>query len=129
MRVTKTVKEYITKKVSEKYKDRITAIDLEYKVKKEEVNAKLKSFAEECNKKAWEIVKDNCDTWNFTSVRNWDKDLLISYYEVYDKKTEDRYYQEKRNLDKEMQEKINDIIVELELGGNKETLEKMLAEI
>ena len=67
--------------------------------------------------------------WNFTNVRTWDKNLLISYYEVYDKEAEDRYYQEKRNLEKEMQEKINDIIVELELGGNKETLEKMLAEI
>lgn len=129
MRVTKTVREYITKKVVEKYKDRITAIDLDYKVKKEEVHKKLKSFADECNKKAWEIVKDNCNTWNFTTTKSWDKDILITYYNVYDKEAEDAHYQEKRNLEKEMQEKINDIIVELELGGNKETLEKMLAEI
>ena len=129
MRVTKTVKDYITKKVVEKYQPRINEIDLEYKCKKEEVNKKLKSFAEECNKKAWEIVKDNCQTWNFTKSRGYDQETLISYYDVYDRDAEKEYYDKKRYIREEMEEKINEIIVELELGGNKETLEKMLAEL
>ena len=129
MRVTKTVKDYITKKVVEKYQPRINEIDAEYKSKKEEVNQKLKSFAEECNKKAWEIVKDNCQTWNFTKSRSYEQETLISYYDVYDRDAEDEYYNKKRDIREEMEEKINEIIVELELGGNKETLEKMLAEL
>lgn len=73
MRVTKTVKEYISKKVAEKYKPLIAEIDLEYKVKKEEVNKKIECAVEEFEKQLKAIVADNNDKWTFDVAERWGK--------------------------------------------------------
>lgn len=129
MRVTKTVKEYISKKVAEKYKPLITEIDLEYKVKKEEVNKKIECAAAEFEKQLKAIVADNNDKWTFDVVERWGEKRILSWYEVSDRTAEYEYYNQKRNLEMEMHDKIENIIVELELGGTRETLERMLSEI
>jgi hypothetical protein len=129
MRVTKTVKEYISKKVAEKYKPLIAEIDLEYKVKKEEVNKKIECAVAEFEKQLKAIVVDNNDKWTFDVVERYGERKILSWYEVSDKKAENRYWQMKRNLEEEKNEKIENIIVELELGGTRETLERMLSEI
>lgn len=129
MRVTKTVKEYISKKVAEKYKPLIAEIDLEYKVKKEEVNKKIECAVEEFEKQLKAIVADNNDKWTFDVAERWGKKNILAWYEVSDKTAEHEYYSQKRNLEDERNEKIENIIVELELGGDRETLERMLNEI
>ena len=129
MRVTKTVKEYISKKVAEKYKPLIAEIDLDYKVKKEEVNKKIECAVAEFEKQLKAIVADNNDKWTFDVVERWGERKILAWYEVSDKTAEHEYYSQKRNLECERNEKIENIIVELELGGTRETLEKMLAEI
>jgi hypothetical protein len=129
MRVTKTVKEYINKKVAEKYKPLIAEIDLDYKVKKEEVNKKIECAVEEFEKQLKAIVADNNDKWTFDVAERWGKKNILSWYEVSDKVAENEYWQQKRRLEDEMHEKVENIIVELELGGTRETLEKMLSEI
>ena len=129
MRVTKTVKEYINKKVAEKYKPLIAEIDLEYKVKKEEVNKKIECAVAEFEKQLKAIVADNNDKWTFDVAERWGKKNILSWYEVSDKVAENEYWQQKRRLEDEMHEKVENIIVELELGGTRETLEKMLSEI
>lgn len=129
MRVTKTVKEYISKKVAEKYKPLIAEIDLDYKVKKEEVNKKIECAITEFEKQLKAIIADNCDEWNFKMENRYSEEHVLSWSEIRDKEAENDYWQEKRNLEFEKDEKIENIIVELELGGTRETLEKMLAEI
>ena len=129
MRVTKTVKEYISKKVAEKYKPLIAEIDLEYKVKKEEVNKKIECAVEEFEKQLKAIVADNNDKWTFDVAERWGKKNILSWYEVSDKTAEHEYYSQKRRLEDEMHEKVENIIVELELGGTREIFEKMLSEI
>lgn len=130
MRVTKTVKAYIDKKVREKYKPLISEIDLAYKCKKEEVNKKIECAVEEFEKQLLAIVADNCNEWNFAPPERWGKDKrILDWQEVCDKEAEKEYYQQKKQLEIERNEKIENIIVELELGGDRETLERMLNEI
>ena len=123
MRVSKVVKEYITKKVNAVYNPRINEIDLEYKSAREKVNMKLKSLTEQFKEQSKAIVADNCGTWNFEQ-RYWTYGT-----EVCDPEAEKEYRHQKDLLRAERDNKIEEIIVELELGGNKETLEKMLAEL
>ena len=127
MRVSKVVKEHITKRVNAVYNPRINEIDLDYRGKKEEVIAKIRSFVENAEKEVQAILADNCGTWNFAP--NYGKNVLSfnSYIGDYDMEREYRNKQDQ--LRAERDEKIEEIIVELELGGNKETLEKMLAEL
>ena len=123
MRVSKVVKEYITKKVNAVYNPRINEIDLEYRCTKEKINMKLKSLTEQFKEQAKAIVADNSDTWNFEQ-KYWSCGV-----DVYDHEAEREFRHKKDLLRAERDNKIEEIIVELELGGNKETLEKMLAEI
>ena len=129
MRVTKTVREYIAKKVAEKYKPLIAEVDLEYKVKKEKVNKKIECAVAEFEKQVRAIVADNNDKWTFDVVERWGEKKILAWYEVSDKSAEHKYYSQKRSLEDERNEKIENIIVELELGGDRQTLERMLAEI
>ena len=123
MRVSKVVKEYIRKKVNAVYEPRINEIDLEYKCAKEKVNMKLRSLTEQFKEQSKAIVADSCDTWNFEQ-KYW------SYgTDVCDPEAEKEYRHQRDLLKYERDNKIEEIIVELELGGNKETLEKMLAEL
>ena len=127
MRVSKVVKEHITKRVNAVYNPRINAVDLDYKVKKEEVIAKIRSFVENAEKEVQAILADNRETWNFTP--NYGKHILSFNSYIGDYDIEREYRDKQDQLRAERDEKIEEIIVELELGGNKETLEKMLAEL
>ena len=69
MRVSKVVKEHIAKKVNEIYNPRINEIDLEYKIKKDEIDKKIRSFVEKAEKEVKAILADNCETWNFAPMR------------------------------------------------------------
>lgn len=126
MKVSKTVKEYITKKVREVYEPRLREVDLDYKVKKAEVEAKIKSLTEQFKKDVLDIVKDNCEQWNFEpNIR------YVEYYGIYvhDQIAEQEYRNQKANIEEERDAKIEEIIVTLELGGTKADLENMLANL
>lgn len=126
MRVSKVVKEHITRRVNAVYAQRINEVDLDYKTKKAEVIAKIRSFVENAEKEVQAILADNCETWNFTTMLGKG---VLTYRDVEDYEAEKKYYHLKDQLRAERDRKIEEIIVELELGGNKETLEKMLAEL
>lgn len=127
MRVSKTVKEYIVKKVCAVYNPRINEIDVDYKCKREELLAKIRSTMEKAEEEIKQIIADNCDTWNFKVL--YGRDVLSMTHNIGDMDAEYKYRIEKDNLREQRDEKIENIIVELELGGNKETLEKLLAEL
>lgn len=129
MRVTKTVKGYIEKRVREKYKPLIAEVDLDYKVKKAEVNKKIECAVKEFEKQLLAIVADNCEKYSFEAPERWNEKQILEWREVLDKKAENEFYQQKRRLEQEREEKIENIVVELELGGTRETLEQMLNEI
>jgi hypothetical protein len=127
MRVSKVVKEHIAKKVMEVYNPRINDIDVDYKVKKEEVLAKMRSCMERAEEEMKAIIKDNCEQWNFEV--HYGRNILSMSHYIGDSEAENNFRIAKDNLRAERDEKIENIIVELELGGNKETLERLLAEL
>jgi hypothetical protein len=126
MKVSKTVKEYIAKKVREAYAPHLREVDLDYQVKKAEVEAKIKSATEQFKKDILDIVKDNCEQWNFEPDIRY-----VEYYGIYvhDKIAEQEYRNQKVNIEDERDAKIEEIIITLELGGTKADLENMLANL
>ena len=127
MRVTKTVKGYIEKQVCEKYKPLIAEIDLDYKVKREELNKKIECAVREFEKQLQAIVADNNDKYHFEIPERYGN--ILNYNDAYDKDAEQEFRNKRRELECERNAKIENIIVELELGGDRATLEKMLSEI
>lgn len=126
MKVSKTVKEYIAKKVREAYAPHLREVDLDYKVKQAELEAQLKSATEQFKKDILDIVKDNSEQWNFEpNIR------YVDYYGIYvhDHIAEQEYRNQKANIESERDAKIEEIIVTLELGGTKADLENMLANL
>lgn len=131
MRVTKTIKEYITKRVKVKFP--MAEEEKAVRQKIEEIDDRV----EQINKKIKEYALDLCETAN--------KDLQIYHWDVLDKihiNNGNFYansgwnspYQQKLNTlrserENKVNEKVKDIIVTLELGGTKADLDKMLAEV
>ena len=127
MRVSKVVKEHISKKVCAVYNPRINDVDVDYKAKREELLAKVRSVMERAEAEIKAVIADNCDEWDFKPY--YGRDVLSMTHNIGDSEAENKYRIAKDDLRRERDEKIESIIVELELGGNKETLEKLLAEL
>ena len=129
MRVTKTVKEYIAKRVNEVYKPKITEIDLDYKCEKEKINKKIESAIARFEEELKAILADNRENYNWDIQERYGEKKILDWREVSDRNAENEFWQIKRRMSEEKDEAITNIIVELELGGDRETLEKMLAEL
>lgn len=129
MRVTKTIKEYIAKKVNEAYQPKLNEIDLQYKCDREKMIMRIKSAVAECEEKIKAIVADSGDGWNYQPYNygyHSSGDGYLAFHEPRDKEAEMKFRDMKNNLTAEKNEKIEEIIVALELGGNKDTLDEML---
>ena len=129
MRVTKIIREYVIKRVNEKFPKTQEEKDWEdYQNKVEnaltEANQKIEDFSkkvvEEINAK-YDLHPDYClQESSYNSVRS-----SYSYnFELYKK-----YRNAQAERENKKKKTIEEILVELELGGNKETLEKLLKEI
>ena len=125
MKVSKTVKEYIAKKVCEAYAEKINIIGREYLDKKKEIEEKLSEMQKEFREKATALIEENCGTWDFSSRASF------GFYSI--RIGDADYEQEIRNREAEIRiardNKVEEIIVTLELGGTKADLEKMLNNI
>lgn len=129
MRVTKTIKDYITKRANEAYQSRLNEIDLQYKCDREKMIMRIKSAVAECEEKIKAIVADSGDGWSYQPCKYGyysSEDGYLSFHEPRDNEAEMRFRDIKNNLTAEKNEKIEEIIVALELGGNKDTLDEML---
>lgn len=129
MRVTKTIKEYITEQVKAKFP--ITEEEKSLKEKLEEIDDK----AEQIEKQVRKYAVDLCKTANKDfKIDHWDElDNIYIYTCRIVSGSNNPYEKELRILRSKRNEKINkkvkDIIVTLELGGTKADLDKMLAEV
>lgn len=128
MRVSKIVKEYIAKKVYEKYNPIINEISLDYKCEQEKLRKKLESLVKEFEEKAQAIIADNCSKYNFKAT-GYENKVMPNWYEARDREAERANWNEEDKIRKIRDEKINEIIINLELGGTKEDLDKMLSEL
>ena len=134
MRVTKAVREYIEKQVRAK-------IEQKYEAEKKE-SQRIKDIKSDIEHRAAEAARQAAiavfmEAKNYEDILDFDEKFMQDIYmsgssRVLDLK--DRVYQNSihnwsRRMHNEVDEKVQDIIVTLELGGNKADLDRMLSEL
>ena len=134
MRVTKAVREYIEKQVRAK-------IEKKYEVEKNE-SKRIKDIKEDIETRAAEAARQAAiavfmEAKNYEDILDFDEKSMQDIYMGGSRNVlglKDRVYQNSIHnwsyrMKNEVDEKVQDIIVTLELGGNKTDLDRMLSEI
>lgn len=128
MRVTKTIKDYINEKVEAAYAAKRAALpklDKDFDDKLEQCQKALQTL-----RKGWEEeAKKVCADYGFTPDTDW-KDRpyqLVSISYGYGNNVRKAIREAEAALNDEVHKATQDIIVELELGGDRAKLDAMLA--
>lgn len=131
MRVSKTVREYIEKKVSEKVNAKYDAERIEAERQKKVMDDFWNNLSEEFKALAAERVNKFLEENSFAEKGT--RNITLSYYTdaiiVADRHMTSSVHNWRNRARAEIKEKVEDIIVTLELGGTKEDLERMINEI
>lgn len=130
MRVTKTVREYIEKKVAEKVYVKYEAEKLEAKRQYEEINNFVKELEDTMNEYVDKHIKMFVEEHPY--AERGARERLVSFYSpinVVDRHMNSSVHNWQSRARAEIKEKVDDIIVTLELGGTKADLERMISEI
>ena len=127
MRVSKTVREYIEKQVASKFPK--TENELQYEQNEQIASAMNKEYYEEIEKAKVSIIANLREKYGMTDDTVVARMNYGNVFSAYPTKARDKADLDKQVREKAIREKIDDIIVNLELGGTKADLEKMLAEI
>ena len=134
MRVTKTIKDYVTRMVEEIYSEP-TEEEKVYSSLKEAISAEI----DRLNEKFKPMIKEEIKTFN--TIHGLDKrtggirfrDSYICIYDTYDLQSTTEIGQKAQESARARRIKINEaienIILTLELGGNKADLDRMLNEL
>ena len=131
MRVSKTVREYIEKKVSEKVSAKYDAERIEADRQNKAINDFWNNLSEELEALAAERVDKFLEKNSFAE-RGPGSLIVSTYYNVIsiaDRHMNSSVHNWKNRARTEIKEKVEDIVVTLELGGTKEDLERMISEI
>lgn len=128
MRVSKVVREYIEKQVASKFAK--SENELYYEQVKNNVNVANDEYHKLMKKASEEIIKELMAKHNIAEDMFKER-IGYSYapFETYCTEVRELADKDRRARQEEQAKKVNDIIVNLELGGTKADLEKMLAEI
>lgn len=125
MRVTKLVREYVTKEVSKVYDEPIKNTTKDYNEEKEMIESQFKAILDEANERAEAILSK----YEGYELRYCDKKPFSRAGTLFnfDKWNDGQIKAEE--LRKEKLNKIDDILITLELGGTKAELEEMIKNI
>lgn len=128
MRVTKTIKDYINEKVEAAYAAKratLPKLDKNFDEKVEQCHKALETLC-----KGWEEeAKKVCAEYGFTPDTDW-KDRpyhIVSIGYNYGNNVRKSFREAEAALNNEVHKATQDIIVELELGGDRAKLDAMLA--
>ena len=126
MRVTKIIKEYVEETVNGIYNPIIENCSKDYSKKKNEVEDILEKMVDEFNAAAKKMIEEH----GFT-IDSWcgEEKHIISYTCNFGKKEYESIANKRNELRDEKRRKIQDILVNLELGGTKAELDEMLKNI
>lgn len=122
MRVTKIIREYVEKAVNAKYSAVLSAVGQEYKKEQDELNEKLKAIAIAADLEAQKVLA----SYPGYKTRNGGDHVVISFYTASNTDKQNATGAEYSRLRKEKDDKIQDILVNLELGATKTELDEML---
>ena len=121
MRVTKLIREYVEKSVNAVYEPKIKAIGVEYQVRKKILNKQLDDLVEQADASARKMIADAGFELRYN--RNH---FIQSCGDVFIKELEDENGAKRNALYAEMREKIDDILLNLELGATRAELDEMI---
>ena len=131
MRVSKTVREYIEKRVSEKVNAKYDAERIEADRQNKVINDFWNNLSEELEALAAERVNKFLEKNSF--AERGPRPDIISYHpsviSIADHYLSSSVHNWRNRARAEIKEKVEDIVVTLELGGTKEDLERMISEI
>lgn len=128
MKVTGTMKQYIENHVNKLYQSKIDEIDKSYKDKQTELQNAITTIAKTANDTAFKLMNE----YGYKCVRyGEDKHTVIDtqYINSVVPNNYEELEHRKAELKSCIAEDVNDVIVNMELGGDKETLDNMLAQI
>jgi hypothetical protein len=127
MRVTKTVREYIAKQVASKFPK--TDIEL-YQEQQEQIASKMnQEYYDRVEKAKADIIASIAKEYEINEGDIAIRNNYGNVFSTFNTPTAMKANTAKSERQKVIHEKIDDIIVTLELGGTKADLEKMLSEI
>lgn len=121
MRVTGVIKDYITIEVTKKYQEKLDSIPNDYREDYNKMISEIEALVDETNVKARQIA----EKYGMLKEKNYD---IIDYhtYRLGDSTRIDKRYALVNELKKERDDKIAQIILDLELG---ETTKKELNDV
>lgn len=121
MRVTGVIKDYITREVNKKYQEKLDSIPNDYQEDYDKMIDEIQALVDETNVKARQIA----EKYGMLKEKNYD---IIDYhtYRLGDSERSDKRYALVNKLRKERDDKIAQIILDLELG---ETTKKELNDV
>lgn len=125
MRVSKIVREYIETTVKEKVKMPVTEWDelfKHYSVEEKKVEKEIQNFAKDKINKLQE-------SFPMLEISNIIENRSCVYLSKIKSKEYEKFVEEENKIRIKRKDIINNIIVTLELGGNKSDLDRMLNEI
>lgn len=127
MRVTKTVRDYIAKQVASKFPK--TEIEL-YQEQQEQIASKMnQEYYDRVEKAKAEIISNLAKEYEINEGDIAIRNNYGNVFSTFNTPTAMLANTAKSERQKAIYEKIDDIIVTLELGGTKADLERLLAEI
>ena len=126
MRVTKIIKEYVEETVNGIYDPIIQNCSKEYSEKRNEVEEILEKMVNEFDVAAKKVIKEH----GFT-IDSWygREEHIVGHTCNFGKKEYESIANKRNELRDEKRRKIQDILVNLELGGTKAELDEMLKNI
>ena len=121
MRVTGVIKDYITREVNKKYQEKLDSIPNDYQEDYDKMISEIEALVDETNVKARQIA----EKYGMLEEKNY---KIVDYhtYRLGDNTRSDKRYALERELKKERDDKIAQIILDLELG---ETTKKELNDV
>lgn len=130
MRVTKRIEEYISRTINNKAQAKIDEIWAPSNKEKEQIKAQLKVILDEANRKAEELLAQYPQyiiksRYGHPEGKAFCSNDYLDFKPGYDRELA----QETDRIRKASRAAVENIILELELGGDKAMLEKLLNEI
>ena len=125
MRVTKVIKDYIEREINKKYLEKLNSIPNDYQEDYNKMIEEIRQYAEKCNEKAKDIARK----YDMLEEKDYD---IIEYrtYRLGNSERQQKRRDIERELKKEKDDKIAQIILDLELGEvNKKELNDVLNNI
>lgn len=125
MRVTKVIKDYIEREINKKYQEKLNSIPNDYQEDYNKMIEEIRQYAEKCNEKARDIAR------KYDMLEKEDYDIIeYRTYRLGNSERQQKRRDIEQELKKEKDDKIAQIILDLELGEvNKKELNDVLNNI